>query len=243
MKPQSKAYLEEAYKSYYLAFIKKAKDILQEHDGADKAFDCIQEIVLRLLQMDFEFESMAHARSIIYMNISWQCHKIRTSRKKWGVRERKFDFSIPKVQSVFSAEEAPNVKSILSYWPLSEKYFKHIGKLCKNHQTILKLTLLGYTPTEIKHLLNLNILATSVGASKIEAINMLRNFKVASKLRNPLDRSMKRRGSDDRTDKIMEMTKQGLSTKEIAEKLGLSESNVKCRRFDRKRLLEKIKNI
>lgn len=236
----SKQYLTEAYNKYYHAFIKKA--MMYFDDQKDKAFDCVQEIVLRLLLMNFPFESVDHARSIIYKNILWQANHIKQLRKKWGAcRERNYDFTNAITQDALTDEVQPIIKDSLDYWPQSNKFFNHINKLNPYHQKLIKLHMNGVGNTEAGIMLGKK-LKNTVGSSKDEAFKMLRGLRVANKLRDPLDRSKKRQGADDRTDKIMEMTAAGVPDKVISEKLGLTLGNIRCRRYDRKRLLEKIKH-
>lgn len=236
----SKEYLTEAYSKYYNAFLKKA--MMHFDDQKDKALDCVQEAVLQLLLVNYPFESLAHARSLIYKNIIWQANHIKHLRKKWGAyRERNYDFTDTYTQEKFSYEVAPAIKNSLDYWPHSNVYFNHINKLAPYYQKLIKLHMDGVGNKEAAEILGKKH-KDHVGSSKDEAFKMLRTLRVANKLRDPLERSKKRQGTDDRTDKIMQMTAAGIPDKVIAEQLGLSLSNVKCRRFDRRRLLSKIQS-
>lgn len=236
----SRQCLTQAYSRYYYAFIKKAMQ--QFGDQKDKAFDCIQEIMLRLLKTNYPFESVEHAAGIINKSIMWESYRMKTQRKKWGAfRERSYDFANQIANDRLAYEVQPSVRSSLNYWPQSNAYFQHIKKLNPYHQLLLKMHMLGIGNKEASIILNKNS-KDDIGSSKDDAFKMLRNFRVANKLRSPLERSKKRQGSDDRTDRIMEMTAAGTPDKEIAKQLGLTVNNVKCRRFDRQKLLKKIKN-
>jgi len=237
---KNKEYLEQAYSKYYYAFIQKAMECFGEQ--TDKAFDCVQEVMLRLLQVDFEIENSVHARSLIYKSIPWQSSKIKALRKQWGAgREVAYDFTnTDEVERQLTDPVIPAIKGTLDYWPQSNRYFNHISKISRYHQQIIKLLLLGCGNVESIRLLGRKIKKDTYGSAKDAAIKMLRGFRVANTLRTALERSQKRRGTDDRTDRIMEMTAASIPDKEIAERLGLSVNNVKCRRFDRNKLLKKI---
>jgi len=240
---QNKKYITEAYTIFYYAFIKKAMGLFGHEK--DKAFDCVQEVILRLLEVNIEITSALHARSIIYKSIQWHVSQMKTLRKKWGAyREIKCDFTNPLIQDYLSDPVELCIKGSINYWPQSNKYFNHINKLNAYHQKIIKLSLLGCGNIESIRLLGKNIKKNTYGSSKADAIKMLRGFKIANNLRSPIDRSVAKmkNSSDNRTDRIMEMTAAGIPDKEIAEQLGLTVGNVKCRRYDRRKILNQVKN-
>lgn len=238
---QNEKYITEAYNKYYHVFIKKAMGLFGHQK--DKAFDCVQEVVLRLLEIDFEIENVIHARSLIYKSINWHVSQIKTLRKKWGAyREIKYDFTSPTVQDHLSEPVQPVINGYMNYWPQSNRYFNHINKLSAYHQQIIRLTLLGCGNLESISILGKKIKKNTYGSSKDAAIKMLRDFKVANELRSSIDRSNAKRknSTDNRTDRIMEMTAAGIPDKEIASQLGLTINNVKCRKHDRRKLINKM---
>lgn len=222
-----------AYQKYYYAFIKKAYGILKD---IDKAHDCIQEIMLILLQKEMNYEREQHARAIIYMYIPWICTRIK-NYAYWGNREDSYNFEWDNSDFYFEPVIA-NDTAALNYWPISQKLWNHLPNLNPKQQLLIKMSLQGIRAIEMTKVFGVK--KVTVSSMKCEAIFMLKNFRMASTKRDPLERS-RLRTKDDKTDKIMEMTMQSIPDKEIAQRLGLSVSNVKCRRFDRKKLLKKIK--